>query len=758
MHQDTSLIMTIVAGLVLAYMLGMLANRLRLPPLLGYLLAGIVVGPHTLGFTTDAGLGAQLAELGVILLMFGVGLRFLLKDLMSARALAISGAVVQIGFTTLLGAGLGLLLGWDLGGALLFGLALSIASSVVLFRAVQDRHTAAAWLSVEALVVVLAMVLLPALASLSGTNTGIHDPFVSFAERLIGAELGFWAILALTAIKMAAFVGFMLIAGRRFIPWMLQITAHAGSRELFRLALLAIALGVALGSAVLFGVPLALGAFFAGMMLAENEPARRAAHETLPLREAFAVVFFVAIGMLLDPMILMSQPLAVLATILIIVIGKWLAAFAMLLLFRRPVASALTVAASLAQIGEFSFILAGMGVALAILPPQGLDLILVGITISILLNPLVFWGVALFRPRFEARFDRQTARGSAARVEPGVSAPAAADLPSQAAGAPGADDDEAMPARRVGHTVLVGYGEAGRIVAEGLKADGVDLVVIEDDDHALALARAAGLAVIPGNAAHADVLKLAHPATAKTLLATISNAFEAGAVCKSARKLNPGMAIVARAASAEEEEVLRDLGASTVIRDAREVGKGMLAHLRADGSSAAEILPEPATKLPVVENILAQAAGGAVASVAVVDMPERVEVEAETAVEAAPVAEIDVAALPVIEAVVDEAPAPVAPEIAEDIELPEAELVALEPVPSLGDAPAQIDEVLPWSEPEPAVTSVGEAPVEPPAEPVNDAETSEPAGPDDETEADENKTDENKTEADVPPVMPEPKP
>jgi len=589
MHHDTPLITTIVAGLVLAYIFGMIANRFRLPPLVGYLFAGILVGPYTPGFVADQALGAQLAELGVILLMFGVGLHFSLKDLMSVRALAIPGAVAQIGFATLLGAGLGLLLGWSLGAALLFGLALSVASTVVLLKALQDRRLiesergriAVGWLIVEDLAMVLALVLVPAIAGLNGIDSGVHDPFVSFVERLIGTNIGIWGVLALTMVKVAAFVGFMLVVGRRLIPWALHGTAHTGSRELFRLAVLAIALGVALGSAVLFGVSLALGAFFAGMILSESELSHRAANETLPLRDAFSVLFFVSVGMLFDPTIILTDPLPVLATVFIIVIGKSLAAFAIVLAFRRPVGTALTISASLAQIGEFSFILASMGVALTILPQEGQDLILAGALISIVLNPLVFWGVELIRPAMEARFPsraKPVATDADIRIEPdalsrAATGPATTDMPSEAAidrGAPGADDDTGEPSQQKNHTILVGYGQVGRIVAAGIKAEGGGLVVIEDSDHDVAAARAEGFEVVFGNAASQDVLKLANLAEARSLLVAISNGFEAGSVCESGRKLNAGISIVARAYSEEEETFLRSCGATTVIRGERE--------------------------------------------------------------------------------------------------------------------------------------------------------------------------------------------
>lgn len=750
MHHDTPLISTIVAGLVLAYIFGMLANRLRLPPLVGYLFAGVLVGPHTPGFVADQALGAELAELGVILLMFGVGLHFSLKDLMSVRALAIPGAIVQIAVATALGAGLGLMLGWELGGALLFGLALSVASTVVLLKALQDRRLiesergriAVGWLIVEDLAMVLALVLIPAIAGLNGADTGVHDPFVSFVERIFNAPVGIWGVLAITLIKVAAFVGFMLIVGRRIIPWALHFTAHTGSRELFRLAVLAIALGVALGSAVLFGVSLALGAFFAGMILSESELSHRAANETLPLRDAFAVLFFVSVGMLFDPSIILTDPLPVLATVFIIVIGKSLAAFAIVLLFGRPAGTALTISASLAQIGEFSFILASMGVALAILPQQGQDLILAGALISIVLNPIVFWVLERARPGVEARFGGRLAAAADARVEPGEFAtasagPATTDMPRDGAierGAPGPDDDVTEPMTLTGHTVLVGYGQVGRIVADGLKAAGRAVVVIEDSDHDVAAARAAGLDVVYGNAASQDVLKLVNLGGAKNLLVAISNAFEAGTVCESGRKLNPQISIVARAYSEEEESFLRGLGASIVIRGEREIGKGILALLR-DEKPAPEAAPaEPEPRLPPSENIIAQAA----ATIAAVEPAgELMVVEpAVVATSEPPVEHVSEPETDVIEVVeaspVIELPAPEPQE--EPAAVPPAEVIELAPpegeeTPSIGEAPPAIDEVIvlppsvePVVEAEPVVALEPESVSEPAIEAEAEAE------------------------------------
>ncbi|UYN98536.1 MAG: cation:proton antiporter [Devosia sp.] len=762
MHHDTPLISTIVAGLVLAYIFGMIANRFKMPPLVGYLFAGILAGPYTPGFVADLELGAELAELGVILLMFGVGLHFSLKDLMSVRALAIPGAVAQMGVATALGAGLGLLLGWDLGGSILFGLALSVASTVVLLKALQDRRLiesekgriAVGWLIVEDLAMVLALVLVPAIASLNGSGEGLHDPFVSFVTRMLGMEIGLWGILALTVVKVAAFVGFMLVVGRRVIPWALHVTAHTGSRELFRLAVLAIALGVAMGSAALFGVSLALGAFFAGMILSESELSHRAANETLPLRDAFAVLFFVSVGMLFDPSIIVTQPLLVLATVFIIVIGKSLAALGIVLLFKRPMSTALIISASLAQIGEFSFILASMGVALAIMPPEGQDLILAGALISIVLNPVVFWAVEVARPWLEQRYGHrrpETAAVPSEPVEPTMAAagPAVTDAPSQSAvdrGEHGADDDTGEPSHQTGHTVLVGYGQVGRIVAAGIKADGGGIVVIEDSDHDVAAARAEGFEVIFGNAASEDTLRLANLPEATSLLVAISNGFEAGSVCESGRKLNADIAIIARAYSEEEETFLRECGASTVIRGEREIGKGILTYLRSDDAKGVTMPEEP--KLPTAENILATAVvGAAMTEAALNPAPEGDTETGETGAQAEAEPDI-VAEQAAVSEPVEEVEAPVAEAPAEVVEngadaSPAPDDVVDADTPSIGEPPAEIDEIAPVPAEE-APASPENASQEAETEPSPAEESS---GGDEEPEADET----------VPPVEPEPK-
>jgi monovalent cation:H+ antiporter-2, CPA2 family len=605
MPHSTPLISTVVVGLVLAFILGAIANRFRMPPLVGYLIAGVLVGPFTPGFVADAELANELSEIGVILLMFGVGLHFSLKDLLSVRALAIPGALVQIGGATLLGLGLGTVLGWSLGAGLLFGLALSVASTVVLLKALQDRHMvdsekghlAVGWLIVEDLVMVLALVLIPAIASANGVEAAqTHDPFVDLVERLLNANVGIVGILAIALIKLAAFVGFMLVVGRRVIPAVLHYTAHTGSRELFRLAVLAIALGVAAGAAYLFGVSLALGAFFAGMILSESELSQRAAQESLPLRDAFAVLFFVAVGMLFDPMIIIHSPWQVLATVAIIVIGKAILSFMIVVGLKRPVGTALTISASLAQIGEFSFILATLGVGLGILPTEGRDLILAGAIISIILNPLVFYAFDKARPWVESQFGGRTAAAETTRQEPDL----VASAPRAAPDAPADNEAPAIATSKHDHIVLIGYGRVGTVVAEALTAGRRPFLLIEDADNRANAARAAGIEVIAGNAASPRVLELANVDGASTVIIAIPNAFEAGQATEQCRKHNGKLLIVARAHSDEEEAHLKHLGADVVILGEREIGLGMVDVISRDSQAVAEI-----TAADAVESALA---------------------------------------------------------------------------------------------------------------------------------------------------------
>ncbi|MBZ9964295.1 cation:proton antiporter [Mesorhizobium sp. BR1-1-2] len=590
MPHDTPLIATIVAGLGLAFVFGALANRFRIPPLVGYLVAGVLVGPNTPGFVADAGLANELAEIGVILLMFGVGLHFSLKDLLSVRAIAVPGAIVQIGFATALGAGLSWMLGWSAGAGLVFGLALSVASTVVLLRALQERRLietergriAVGWLIVEDLAMVLALVLLPALAGVLG-GQGQADAHASGLLSL-PASYGIWGVVGITLAKVAAFVIVMLVVGRRVIPWILHYVAHTGSRELFRLSVLAIALGVAFGAAKLFGVSLALGAFFAGMIMSESELSHRAAEESLPLRDAFSVLFFVSVGMLFDPFSLFSNGLPILATLAIIVVGKSLAAFLIVVAFGFPLATALMISASLAQIGEFSFILAELGVGLKLLPEQGRDLILAGAILSIVLNPVMFLVIDWMKPWLEARAAR-----TAPPVEPKPVGPATE--PGQVASVASAAKQEDGPPPRTalsGHAILIGYGRVGGLVGAALKEAALPFLVVEDADKTLVKLRAEGIETVAGNAANAEVFAAANPEGAKRLILAIPNAFEAGQIVLRARAANPAINVVARAHSDAEVEHLKGLGADTVIMGEREIARGIVEEVLGHKPRAAE--------------------------------------------------------------------------------------------------------------------------------------------------------------------------
>lgn len=551
MHH-TPLIATIVAALFTAFITGSIAHRLKVSPIAGYLLAGVIVGPFTPGFVADGDLANELAEIGVILLMFGVGLHFSLRDLMSVRKIAVPGAVVQIAAATLLGMGLAWVLGWGLLAGVVFGLALSVASTVVLLRALQSRklvetergRIAVGWLIVEDLAMVLALVLLPPLAGvMNGSAAGGASSLV--------------VPLLITFAKVAGFIALMLVVGRRLIPAALHWVVHTGSRELFRLAVLAIALGVAFGAAYLFDVSFALGAFFAGMILGETELSRQAAEETLPLRDAFAVLFFVSVGMLFDPSVVVRQPLPLLATVGIIIFGKSIAAYWIVRIFGHSSRTALTVAASLAQIGEFSFILAALGTSLGILPAAARDLILAGAILSIFLNPFIFSLVASHLRKAE-------------------------DDPA----------DAPQPASRKGHVVLIGYGRVGSMIARDLAARGRDTIVVEDKDVAAKRAESDGATVVRGNAVDAETLKAAGIDSAAKLLIAIPEGFEAGAIVERARALNPTIPIIARAHSDAEVQHLEKLRVAHVVMGEREIAARMLE--LAGHAAAGSGVPTPA--------------------------------------------------------------------------------------------------------------------------------------------------------------------
>ena len=557
MPHDVSLITTIAAAFGLAMVLGLLAARLKIPPLVGYLLAGIALGPATPGFVADMALSAQLAEIGVMLLMFGVGLHFSLEDLLTVRRIAVPGAVVQIAVATALGVGVAHLWGWSFGAGLVFGLALSCASTVVLLRALETRgildsangRIAVGWLVVEDLVCVLVLVLMPPLAGLLGGNAADQDGSV-------------WTTLAITLAKVAAFIVLMLVVGRRVFPHLLWLVSRTGSRELFTLCVVAVAVGVAYGSAKLFGVSFALGAFFAGTMMRESDFAHRAAAESLPLRDAFSVLFFVSVGMLFDPHVILDEPGKLAAVVAIILFGKTFAAIALVLVFRYPLNTALTVGASLAQIGEFSFILVGLGLALGLLPAAGQSLVLAGALISIALNPVMFAAIAPAKRWVLAR--SELARRLERRQDP------TAELPTSVA-------EQYLS----GQVVLVGYGRVGRRIAEALDAEKVPYVVAEQHREIVEKLRQRNIPAVSGDAADPAVLIQAHIARAAMLVIATPDTLNVRKIVDIARTLNPGIEVVLRTHSDDEAVLLRKERVGTVFMGEHELARGMSGHVLA---------------------------------------------------------------------------------------------------------------------------------------------------------------------------------
>ncbi len=558
MPHDLSLISTIAAGFGLALILGYLATRLRMPPLVGYLLAGVVIGPATPGFVADVHLAGQLAEIGVMLLMFGVGLHFSISDLMAVRRIAIPGAIVQIAVAVGMGMGLAHFWGWSMGPALVFGLCLSVASTVVLLKALESRglidtvngRIAIGWLVVEDLVMVLVLVLMPAFA----------DMLLNKPSAAGGSPYAVWWTVALTLAKVGAFIATMLLVGRRVLPKVLWWVARTGSRELFTLSVVAIAVGVAYGASMLFDVSFALGAFFAGMMMQESEFSHRAADESLPLRDAFAVLFFVSVGMLFDPAVLWQAPGKLAATVGVILVGKTVAAVALVLLFRYPLNTALTVGASLAQIGEFSFILAGLGASLGLLPPEGQSLILAAAIVSIaansalfgLLSPLLAW----------AREHSAMARRLEARDDPLAQLPATVD-----------------PAGLSGQVVLVGYGVVGKQIADQLRAAHVNVVVADEDRDVIEGLRQAHVPAVTGDLRDPAMLIQAHIARAGVLVITLADSVLARQLVSTARQLNAGLRVLVHAPSEEEAILLRrELAVEAFVQD-QELAKGMAAQV-----------------------------------------------------------------------------------------------------------------------------------------------------------------------------------
>ena len=555
MHESTPLITTIALALGFGLILGFLAERLKLPALVGYLLAGVVIGPHTPGVFADVKLAHELAEIGVMLLMFGVGLHFSLDDLKQVRKVAVPGAILQMAVTALLGTTLAGLWGWNLGGSLIFGLSLSVASTVVLLRSLESRgmldsmngRVAVGWLIVQDLAMVFVLVLIPPLAGqLDGSGS-------SDAGRL-------WLDLGITLAKVSVFIALMLVAGRRFVPRLLWRVARTGSRELFTLSVVAAAVSIAYAAAALFDVSFALGAFFAGMVMRESDFSHRAAEESLPLREAFSVLFFVSVGMLFDPAILIEHPLQVLAVLLLIVVVTPLTAAAVVLIFRYPLNTALLVLAGLAQIGEFSFILAGLGISLNLMPVEGQNLILAGAIISITFNQLIFSLVtpALNWIRSRSRLARKLERS----VDP------LAELPMST-------DEKFLS----GQVVLVGYGHVGQRIASSLTDKGIPFVIAEQNREVVEKLRRRGFAAVSGNAADPAVLIQAHIARASLVVITTPDAFDVRQMIDTARLLNPAIEAIVRSDNEEEATLLAQDTSAQIFLGEEELARNISAHV-----------------------------------------------------------------------------------------------------------------------------------------------------------------------------------
>ena len=559
MDHNIPLITTLAAGFGIALILGFAAERMKLPALVGYLAAGILIGPATPGFVADMSIAAQLSEIGVMLLMFGVGLHFSLGDLMAVKRIAVPGAVVQMACATLLGMAVAWGWGWKWGHGLLFGLSLSCASTVVLLKALEARgvldsmngRIAVGWLVVEDLATVLVLVLLPPLAGILGGEA-----------QSAGGNQEIWIAIAKTLLEVCAFIGLMMIVGRKVIPWLLWHIAATGSRELFTLSVVAAAIGIAYGAALLFSVSFALGAFFAGMVMRESEFSHRAAEESLPLRDAFSVLFFVSVGMLFQPSILVDKPLQVLGVVAIIMVGKTLAAMALVLALRYPLNTALTVAASLAQIGEFSFILAGLGQSLGLMTSEGMSLILAGALFSIALNPLMFSAIEPLRRWALGRSAK--ARELEQRGDP------FAELPMST--------ERKFLEKQV---VLVGYGRVGHRIAEALDSQGIPYVVAEQNRELVESLRNKGIAAVSGDASEPSVLIQAHIADAAMLVIASPDPINVRQMVETARTLNPDIEIVLRTHSEAESALLRKDNLGTVFYGEEELAKGMTGHVLA---------------------------------------------------------------------------------------------------------------------------------------------------------------------------------
>lgn len=552
--EPTPLITTIVLGISTAFVCGMVASKLRLSPIVGYLLAGICIGPYTPGFIANSKIAAQFAELGIVLLMFGVGLHFSLKDLMAVKKIAIPGAIVQMSTATGLGTLLAYYWGWPFSSSLLFGLALSVASTVVLLRALEERniintingHIAIGWLIVEDIAIVLAIVLIPALAT--GGTQASSDPQALFI--LLGIALG----------KIGLFIAIMLIIGKRFLPWILVTVANTKSRELFTLSVFVVAVGIAFGAAHLFSISFALGAFFAGMIIKQSDFAHEVTEKALPFQDAFAVLFFVSVGMLFDPATLIEQPLQVALTLLIIMVGKSIAALAIILLFRYPAKTAFTVSASLAQIGEFSFILGTLGLNYGLLSHEANNLILAAALISITLNPILFklldkfYAYASKHPRYSRWMEEDTSTLSHL------------------------SDHEKSEMNDF--VIIVGYGRVGQYLRIKMKNAGLDFVVVDQNQETVEPIRQSGEHAIVGDARHRGTLEEALIGKARAIVVAVPDIYEAQRIVKIAREMNPNISILTRARNDKEFDFYKEQNVEHVVIGVKEIAARMMEQLQ----------------------------------------------------------------------------------------------------------------------------------------------------------------------------------
>lgn len=557
MNHNLSLITTLAAAFSVALVLGFIAERVKIPALVGYLLAGIIIGPATPGFVADVHIASQLSEIGIMLLMFGVGLHFSPDDLLAVRRVAIPGAAVQMTATTVLGMSFAWWWGWSVGGGLIFGLSLACASTVVLLKSLETRgllstmngRIAVGWLVVQDLATVLVLVLLPPLASVLGSTA-----------VLAANTKPLWVTIGQTLLQVSAFIGLMMVVGRRALPWVLWHVARTGSRELFTLSVVTTAIGIAYGAAEIFSVSFALGAFFAGSVMRESEFSHRVAQQSLPLRDAFSVLFFVSVGMIVDPTILMTEPLKVLGVVAIIVGGNSIPALTLAVALRYPLKTALTLAASLGQIGEFSIILSGLGLSLGLLPPEGMSLVLAGVLISIAMNSFLLSAIdpcqrwLLKNSALARRLERPE--------EPFSELPMGTE-------------------RRYleGQVVLVGYGRVGRRIAKALDARGIPYVVAEQNRELVDDLRRNGGVAVSGNAAEPSVLIQAHIAKAAMLVIASPDTFNVRQMAQTARTLNPDIEIIVRTHSEEESVLLKKEGIGLVFFGEEELARGMTSHV-----------------------------------------------------------------------------------------------------------------------------------------------------------------------------------